>query len=108
MHLASMVLEHIRDIQKIVKLSSIERDIYAFLLMKNGGFENKPILYEEITEYVAKDRKNITPHIQNLDHKKVLTLTYEEISKDGKLITNVMHTQIHSLETVKFLLKIQD
>ncbi len=108
MHLASMVLEHICDIQKIVKLSSIERDIYAFLLMKNGGFENKPILYEEITEYVAKDRKNITPHVQILDHKKLLTLTYEEILKDEKLITNVMHTQIHSLETVKLLLKIQD
>jgi len=108
MHLTSMVLEHIRDIQKIVKLSSTERDIYAFLLMKNGGFENKPILYEEITEYIAKDRKNITPHIQILDQKKILTLTYEEILKDGKLITNVMHTQIHSLETVKLLLKIQD
>ncbi len=108
MHLISEVMEHICNLQKIVKLSSIERDLYMFLLMHNRDFENRPILYKKLTEYVTKDRKNITPHIQNLDCKRVLTLTYEDIFKDGKVINNVMHIQIHPLETVELLLNKQD
>jgi len=108
MHLVSDVMEHICKLQKLVKLSSIERDVYAFLLMNNQDFENRPILYKKLTKYVTKKRKNITPHIQVLDCKKVLTLTYDDIWVDGKLTTNVMHIQIHSLETVELLLKKQD
>jgi hypothetical protein len=104
MHLVSTLLEHMCNLKKIVRLSSSQRDIYLFLIMRNQNFEKQSILYEEFNSYTPKNRKNITPHIQALDRKKVLTLTYAKASVNGEIFSNVMQIQLHALETVKLLL----
>lgn len=98
----SEIILHIKEVRKIVRISSIQRDTLSYFLMSNQDFYEHKFFYEDLEDYFDKDRKNIAPSLISLSNFKILTKEHRTcLNKNGHLTPNIMFIRLHTLEEIR-------